>query len=242
MSYHRFLSWDCANKTLAHAYITVDGGILGSIRNFLAELKTIIDRGDIAGVMPLLTLFKARMDNFIVFHSVAVTDILLGGKVADADEVKRSTMLRNFLRTSSVAVERIGVGGGNVGGNGSDNISTKILIEHQPSKIGAATNNKSTMIGHQLMFYYSDFETHLVSPKIKNTLFIDPSRKLDYYIGSCASEYYARKKHSKEMFLGMVKIFGWGAIIKGIPMSCMDDLADAVMQTLAFMKINGLFV
>lgn len=218
-----FLSWDCANKTLAHAHITVDTAIVSKIAGFVNEMSRWNEQSDPEGLSlrDLLSRFNYALCNFITFHSTAVSDILQGRKVENVGEIERSAALVKFLAESPVAV-------------GNLDPATVVMIEHQPSKIGDRSMNKSPMIGYQLMFYYSGFHTILVEPKIKNKLSV-AGHTLDKYTGA-HSPYYARKKHSKEIFLHLVKTFGWENAIKGVKMSCMDDLADAVLQVIAFMK------
>jgi Poxvirus A22 protein len=250
----RFLSWDCGNKTLAHAHVTVNTFIFIQIGQFEARLSAWMKkyvyenvnpieqwiRGGCADTPAMIELFsmlneiKYAMKTFITFHSVGVNDILEGKKVADTDEVERTVALAKFLEASPVSLQAI---------SREDNIyhfATEVIIEHQPSKVGMATNNKSTMVGHQLMFYYVGRVISLVSPKLKNQISL-PGIVFSPTYGGASTPYYARKKHSKDMFLQLMKVFDMEYVYSQIPLSCMDDLADAVMQIIAYCKDKKLF-
>jgi hypothetical protein len=227
-----FLSWDCANRTLAHAYVTVNSNIIADITSCFTEIdQWLIGSKDHAQGKDILRRLNNVLRSFITFHSTSVDDILEGRKVEDVNEVDRSAAFARFLRNSPVSVDKLSP-------------DTHVLIEHQPDKIGsqfgAAANNKSTLIAHQLMFYYAGFPTYTVEPKLKNKLVIG-NKSIDDYLGSCASAYYARKKHTKETFLYMTELFRWDNAIAGIAKTCMDDLADAALQVLAHMRKNNMF-
>lgn len=247
----RFLSWDCGNKTLAHAHVSINTTIMIYCAEYETRLRNWIDRhgataiaewirGECAETQAMQELFDAiaemqrAIKSFIAFHSVGVADILDGRKVADTDEVQRTLALVKYLAESPVSNDVLAR---------EDRVyssGTKILIEHQPSKVGQATNNKSTMIGHQLMFYYAAAPIALVSPKLKNKISI-PGIVFSPTYGGAASPYYARKKHSKDLFLRLIEVLGLEYICKGVPKSCMDDLADAVMQIFAHCREEGVF-
>ena len=256
---YRFLSWDCGNKTLAHAHVSINTTILVQLAqvqarmtewikihekndpfgewiranaNLGAGVTTPIITGAIAELQQIITQAKYIISSFIAFHSASVDDILCGKKVADVDEVERTIALSKFLEASSVSKAAL------LREDTIYHMPTHILIEHQPSKVGTATNNKSTMIGHQLMFYYVDRSVSLVSPKLKNQIALI---EFSTTYGGASTPYYARKKHSKDTFLQLMNALGMQYVYANTPMSCMDDLADAVLQIFAYCKDKKLF-
>lgn len=246
----RFLSWDCGNKTLAHAHVTINTHILVQIDQIYARLAAwmvkypdaisqwiraeCVDTPAITELWAILRDGKYMMKSFIVFHSVGVNDILEGRKVADTDEVQRTIALSKFLESSPVSNEKL------IHEDTIYHHPTEILVEHQPSKVGMATNNKSTMVGHQLMFYYVKRQVSLVSPKLKNHISL-PGIEYSITYGGASTPYYARKKHSKELFLKIMKVLDMEHVYARVPMTCMDDLADAVLQIFAHCKDKKLF-
>lgn len=246
----RFLSWDCGNKTLAHAHVTINTFILVQIDQFYSRLTAWIDKypsgiaewiraecvdtPEMTELKMILNDGKYALKSFIVFHSVGVNDILTGRKVADTDEVQRTIALSKFLESSPVSNEKL------INEDTIYHTPTEILVEHQPSKVGMATNNKSTMVGHQLMFYYVGKSVSLVSPKLKNHICL-PGIEYSTTYGGASTPYYARKKHSKELFLKIMEVLEMEHVYARVPMTCMDDLADAVLQIFAHCKDKKLF-
>ena len=244
-----FLSWDCGNKTLAHAHIIINSKILIEIRKIYSRFDSwhdryiapngppeFTDKTAIVEILKIIDDARRVMSTFILFISVGVNDILEGKKVADTDEVQRTVALHKFLVQSPASLETIFA---------KDKIystHTQVLIEHQPSKVGTATNNKSTMIGHQLAFYYVERPVFLIDPKLKNKLTIAPGMEFSPTYGGAYSKYAARKKHSKDTFLKLLGVLGLEHVTMGIPLSCMDDLADATLQIIAYCKDRRLFV
>jgi hypothetical protein len=184
------------------------------------------------------------VSGFIRFISAGVVDVLEGRKVADCDEIERTRALCKFLTGSiDVSAEAIAM-------LDFEGPVTKPIIEHQPSKIGQKTNNKSTMVGHQLMFYYNDWKPVIVNPRLKNNIaladhlaykiFLD--REIPRHKSHKDAVYAARKTHSRANFLYLLKIFDLEYILEGVPKSCYDDLADSCMQILAYIVDNKLFI
>jgi hypothetical protein len=262
---HRFLSWDCGNKTLAHAHVSINTMIFVQLQQMQSQIDqwlmkyekndpfgewmrinranvpvhngqgpiNIINTRAITELMQILNHARSIISSFIAFHSVGVTDILDGKKVADTDEVERTIALYKFLESSTISLASLSRE------DKTYNQTTEILVEHQPSRVGMATNNKSTMVGHQLMFYYVGRKVSLVSPKLKNQIGVIAYTPT---YGSAATPYYARKKHSKDTFLQIMNTLNLQYVYGQISMSCMDDLADAVLQIFAHCKEKKLMV
>jgi hypothetical protein len=82
------------------------------------------------------------LDEFITYHSAGAVDVLDGRKVSDCNEIERTCALYKFLVNSpNVSLPNILL-------IDRDGYDTNVIIEHQPSKVGSKTNNKSTMVGH----------------------------------------------------------------------------------------------
>jgi hypothetical protein len=141
--------------------------------------------------------------------------------VKNTNEIQRTNMLRQWIDNSEINF------------NAVPN-DVKIIIEHQPARIGCASNDKSATVANQIAFYYC--ATHFVSyidPKLKNNI---------KFGGIClvAKKYSARKKHTKEMFKLLSQLFNWEII--GVSKANLDDLADAFMSIIAFCLREGLFI
>ncbi len=283
----RFLSWDCANRTLGWSHVIVDTHIYSKIAIITDDLVDFLKLYMSLPIDPqefILNLdddeFKSMLmfyiealdyfvSQFITFLGAGVDDILEGNKVSETDEITRTRYLRDYLRGHEVSPD------------------TRVIIEHQPNKIGTKTNNKSTVIGYQLAYHYIDNKPVLVEPKLKNTLAL--ARGLDYNTMMDAAlerarlsdaavaadaaassdatdiateppeppepvvlfdakkkrkelKYRVNKAHSKANFLHLIKTFNHEHIIEGIPARDLDDVADSVMQIIAYLSKNNLFV
>lgn len=238
----KFLSWDCANRTLAHAHVTVNSRIIIDCCAWLDKLKEWrakngkVTPDNMESLLHLVTEMSMILSTFITFHSVDVKDVL-GKKVEETDEISRTRALYEYLSTSNISIDNLDAPSPlNAAG-----VQTRVLIEHQPTKVGSATNNKSTYVSSQLAFYYITKNPVLVSPKLKNKITVCGGMEFSVFASGVESEYYARKKHMKQSLLYLVKSFRIEHIIKDIPKSCLDDLADAIFQIFAHMIEYKLF-
>jgi len=232
-----YLGIDCANKTLAWSHMTINTSRLDILQEeFIQRVTEFTTVGESSNekdsinddILLFLKEFRLKLAEVIVYHSCGVVDILAGKKVVDTDEVTRTRLLRKWLESSPVAQDKLGP-------------DVVILIEHQPPKIGLKMNNKSTLVEHQLVFYYSNFNVVLVNPTVKNTMVFNGITLADYkrtFLTKRKSRqdalYAARKTHSKENFLYFVKVFRLEHLLTGVSKSCYDDLADSSMQIFAF--------
>lgn len=266
----RFLGWDCANKTLAWSYFNIDTHIYSKMSilcDNLADLVSTYMGPDILMSLPrglndsqrehfceviedpqfmeefmdIIGAMEYFTDNFITYLSSGVVDVLGGRKVSECDEIERSHALHKFLNSSAdVSMSALA----------STNLPLRTIIEHQPSKIGTKTNNKSTMVGHQLMFYYINHQPTIVDPKLKNNIMLSVELPFERFLMEELPKhkdrrdavYTARKRHSRENFLHMLRVFGCMNVIENVPKSCLDDLADSSMQVLAWLVTNKQFV
>lgn len=268
----QFLGWDCANKTLAWSHISIDIHIYSKLSIIIDEFVSIID--DYMGcdfsyamvnglndeqrellsmnledpefceiVKFVLDTILYFTDNFIIYFSNGVVDILNGKKVSETDELYRTHALYNWLVNSDVELGKIYT---------IDDFykrKTTTIIEHQPSKIGTKTNNKSTAVGHQLAFYYINNDPIFINPKLKNNISFGEGMYFAEYLSAELAKnksrkdaiYAARKSHSRDNFLYLVSVLDLDEILEHIPRSCLDDLADSTMQILAYLVENKLF-
>lgn len=270
----QFLGWDCANRTLAWSHVYIDTHIYSKMSIITDEFITVIDsylgsgfsQSMIRGLTneqrghlrlnlednEFLNIIKFTLetilyftDNFLQYYSTGVVDVLDGRKVRDTNEIERTHCLHKWLINSpDVSVPRIEQVDETTG------YKTKAVIEHQPSKIGAKTNNKSTAVGYQLMFYYINNAPVLVNPKLKNNIELSEDLRFSDYITRELPKhkarkdaiYAARKTHSRDSFLFLLALFDLDYVTNDVSRGCLDDQADSVMQILAYLVENKLFV
>jgi len=220
----RFLSWDCANKTLAWSYFEIDTMILSRLFGLNEGLKSAHDWAQAAQIIAEMA---RATSNFLKYISIGVVDILDGAKISDCDEVTRARKLYDFLHKHPQIC------------NPPDD--TAVVIEHQPPKIGAATNNKSTIIEYQLLYHYVKYGPILVNPSAKNKISFRQDLSYEHifnqeivkYKSRADAKYSANKIHSRENFLYLINVFGLDSILQGIPKARLSDVADSTMQVLA---------
>lgn len=245
-----YLGWDCANKSIAWAHITINTEIYNLISQQaelllaatglkLADLRSsvlihdaIITNGTINE--PIMQIFKDTntiLDTFLQIHDIGAADILKGRAVKDTTEMERTRALYDFLQNSNVRSDKIQ--------------NTTPIIEHQPNKMGFGrtfkTNSKSTAVSHQLAFYYITHDPCFIDPKLKNNIALSDDLTYNQFYTEAKSryknekdvKYYSRKKHSVANFQYLVHTFGLDHKIAHIPNSMMDDVADSFLQILA---------
>lgn len=261
----KFLGWDCANRTLAWSYVCIDTHIYSKLSILVDELCTLFDiyMGDGFSVRMLKfnslnpteqEMFRETLQDpefieqflfildamyyfssqFIQYISSGVADILQGKKVNETSEIERTEALWRFL----INHKQIAC------------IDGKPIIEHQPPKIGSKTNNKSTAVSQQLAFYYIEHSPVFIDPKLKNNIALSEDLTFALYLAEEIpkhkslkdARYSARKLHSKESFLYLIKVFDLEHVIDDVPRAVLDDLADSTMQILAYLVENKLFV
>lgn len=229
-----FLGWDCANKSLAWTYITINLNIIKelhaeseNIMKALSGNNLVVDLGNV------IRELNRILDTFITFKSTGVVDILDGRKVKDVNDVDRSRALYNFIQSKELNVDA----------------STIVIIERQ-NKIGNITNSSSVMISSQLVYNYITSKVVLINPKLKNKITMGQGLALDDFINVEIprrkslndAKYVARKKHSKENYLRFLTIFGLLDKIKHIRKIYLDDVADSAMEIFAYIRENNLMI
>ena len=271
----KFLSWDCANRTLGWSYVNIDIHIYSKLSIIADDIKSFMELhfGSVTNSAINLTIdsvdftmmmhdeeFRSQiifyielMDyftlHFIVYESCGVSDVLEGNRVTDTTEIERTRYLRDYLTNEHSSIDP----------------DTHVIIEHQPSKIGSKTNNKSTTVSHQIAFYYIDYHPVFIEPKLKNMIVVrqeleyskiydkevERIRVRDEKINTKSEtlikknkdlKYRVNKMHSKANFLYLVTTFDCMHMINHVRASDLDDLADSTMQIFAHLIKNKLFI
>jgi hypothetical protein len=216
------LSWDCANKTLAWSYFTINLASCQLAATFEVDARSM--RG-----VDLVAKYGS-VPHFITYKSLGVKDILCGKKTKDCSAMERTRALHGFLSKNPIL--------------GQMPKNTRIYIEAQPLKVGRATNRYSGAVSYQLAFFYVDYEVIFVRAKLKNELCLGPDLAFGGFLESATkrrkskrdASYCARKEHSRANFLYFMRVIGQYDLVSEIPMKIMDDVADSTMQALASLR------
>lgn len=210
----RVLSFDCANRSLAVCYASIN-------KNTYA---------------PLMEAIQNSKDNkelyldYVQIHFVKVFDITSGKKF---DTVQKSILLKTQLqeldaqiKTESDKLNRT------YGVSKSDEPYSQVLIEYQMS-----VNDKSRAVSQQLVYHYCDkANVYLVGPTLKNKIDLSADRSLSYgdFIAKYSSKYIANKNHTKQNFLHYLYKTELSDIINPIKKKNYDDIADSFAQIIGF--------
>ncbi len=246
----RFLGWDCANKTLGWSCIDMDLHICEKMRILCLDLGLMLSRWpdlkkafsdenfleELVGYLDIILYFYSK---FITYLDGGVIDVLDGKRVKDVDKITRAKLLHKHLVASTV--------------NASDlPTDAHVIIEHQ-NKIGKITNEQSTAVSNQLVFYYINHKVDFINPKLKNNIALSTDLTFERFLSDelgktrkttdlSGAKYTARKRHAKANFLYLIKIFNCEHIIIGVKSSVLDDMADSTMEILAYALNKKLFM
>lgn len=237
--YRSFLSWDCGHKTLAWSYFRIDVGAASNIAQFYRVISESAD--PLAELAANLDVLDNILANFVYYYSAGVADVLCGRNVNDTDDVGRAKALWKFLcNHTSVRADQLAAG-------------TTVIIEHQPSKVGPMrnkANEKSTAVAQQLAFYYAEYETVFIDPKLKNNLVLAPHLRYEDYLSRIKAakkntkqdpKYQARKEHSADSLAYFARSFGLD-ITRDVKPAILHNLADSTMQALAYICREGILL
>lgn len=212
------LSFDCAYKSLAFVYATVNIEFAEDFSKKKQDILALANSGGNPAKIAQLVIEAWQLSkDFINVHKSGVIDVLKGKRLKDVDEVSKANLLKEALE------ERVGV---DLGENAI------ILIEKQPSAI----NTPSSIVQAQLILFYRIKTPHakllLISPKKKNEISLAKCLAYSNFEGGKGSRYADNKAHSKSNFEYFLEVFGMGHLLNGIKKTNYDDLADAFMQIL----------
>lgn len=225
-----FLSWDCADKTLSWARVTVDPGQLVRARLAAGRARESVISGDLPAAVEALNEASEALAAVVRMPDGGVRDILGGAKVRDVGEVQRAVLLKAFLAEMPVAE------------------GERVIIEKQPPALGfsKAINNKSTIVEHHLVYHYVDSRPRMISPTHKNGICLFPGGDYATYLrretpkhkSLGRARYAARKQHSTDNFLQFCRVMGT-QYDRSIRAAEVNNLADAFLQVLGYIREVG---
>lgn len=207
------MSFDCASKSLAYFHATFDLDVYRKI----GQIGQSNEIGEESAI-DILRGIAPKMKNFVEVHAAGVIDTLQGQPFEKSTEISRTLALKSALD----------------GANFQMTPDTLVLVEKQPP----TKNTPSTGIMYQLLLYFAAYKLEIISPRKKLQICFSGELEYGNFVAKYSRSYEANKAHSKANFLYFLRIFGMEYIISGVKKKNYDDLADAFMQCIAYIRFN----
>lgn len=178
-----------------------------------------------------------------------VVNLVPGQKVKDTTVIIRAARLKAYLNFIDTKLENL------YQKQNSENI--KILLEYQ-----MGPNDKSRNVCSQILYHYSKsdfnyenickiqdnnlqdnntlkYDIEIIGPSLKNKINLNNNKPYSYYTKKYTKLYDANKAHSKDNFLRWVNEKKIEYMIKDIKKKNLDDIADSVNMTLAWVLLKS---
>jgi hypothetical protein len=208
------LSFDCANRSLAVCYLTINTNIIHDIYDAVNTATLNIAK------LKLLT------DQYVKIHIMKVYDITGTAKKVSACD-----------RTSALCKHLKLIDGVIAGNNPQVNKIDLVLIEYQ-----MPLNDKTRCMSFQIMYHYKMMHPAamvvFVGPTLKNKVCFAPHLTYGDFAAKYKSKYAANKHHTTANMLHWLDIFGYRDILQsnGIKKVNYDDIADAFIQIFGWLQ------
>ena len=252
------ISYDVASKSLALSKIYFNDNWkvdLKKIENeFNTEMLTCKTSETVCRcALKYIDMLENFYDNIIQPKIFDVVDLIPGKKLKDVDVVTRSARLSAYLNMVDCNYIHSIINENQV------SEKYKVLLEYQ-----MGPNDKSRNVGSQILYHYSNMDTgftcsnklgteysidklkpvikydiEIIGPSLKNKISIDKDKPYSYFIQKYMKSYDANKAHSKANFLQWVKNKKCESMIVGIKKKNLDDIADSVTMTLAWLYLKS---
>ena len=197
-------------------YISIDVAVR-SLAVGVYRLKAIKDidsyRDDDPQVM------NENLNSIIYPIHMNVYDINHGSKTKDTSITEKATALKETLKGIDESIKDH-VNEGNI----------RVLVEYQLN----ANHGANAIFNMIVMYYTGRYPVHIMKPSLKNTVAAHPMLTLSTFLGRCSSNYKANKEHTKHNMLYLLTVIDKLDLIKDIKKCNQDDIADTLMQCLAF--------
>ena len=197
-------------------YISIDVAVR-SLAVGVYRLKAIKDidsyRDDDPQVM------NGKLNSIVYPIHMNVYDINNGSKTKDTSITEKAIALKETLNSINGCI--------------NDHVneeSVRVLVEYQLN----ANHGANAIFNMIVMFYTGRYPIDIIKPSLKNTVAVHPMLTLSTFLGRCSSNYKANKEHTKINMLYLLTAIDKLDLIKDIKKCNQDDIADTLMQCLAF--------
>ena len=258
------LSFDVASKSLAVSIIKFNENWRSDVKQSIEILNQTlclytINGKDKPNIDSFTKICQASLihinnihnilDTLIQIIYVDVVDLIPGKKIKETDLILRSNRLKGYLNNLDYMFK--------------DFDACHVLVEYQ-----MGPNNKSNNVFSQILYHYSDGDLNfkntsdsknkkhiikdsqehkktpkltieIVGPSLKNKLNLDKDRPRTYFIEKYAKTYDANKKHSISNMNYFLKTKNAEHMLANIKNKNLDDIADSITMTLAWLYLKS---
>jgi hypothetical protein len=262
------LSYDIASKSLAVSLIQFNENYKHDLsqimQDFHKEIKSCITKTHMyTYAKNCIYRIDKLLDELIQPIYFDVVDLIPGKKMKETTVIQRTARLKAYLNMIDEKIKSIinPVNPDQTPGI-SDQHTVKVLLEYQ-----MGPNDKSRNVCSQILYHYSDtnveykntgnlneekttdetenyihkilHDVEIVGPSLKNKINLDPDKPYVFFTQKYVKLYDANKAHSKNNLLFWVKKMNVPHMIKGIKSKNLDDIADSVNMTLAWIYFKS---
>lgn len=246
------ISYDVASKSMAMSIIYFND----NWKQDLAKIKCDFNREIILCKVALevcicVLKYIDQLDDFIntliIPKIFDVVDLIPGKKLKDTTPILRASRLGAYLQYIESIIPSSVVG-----------CKYKVLLEYQ-----MGPNDKSRSICSQIMYHYAPmdkgfkntyigeksnldfqkqpnvYDVEIIGPSLKNKINLIKDKPYSYFMQKYTKSYDANKAHSKSNFLHWIKTNKKENMIKNIKKNNLDDIADSVNMTLAWIYLKS---
>ncbi len=164
-----------------------------------------------------------QLDSIIQPLFMKVFDINHGTKAKETTIIEKANALKYTLTIVDEEISQDII---------NDNII--VLIEYQMN-----ANHGSNAIFNMIMYHYANrYPIEIIKPSWKNMVALHPLLCLSTFLASASNNYKANKEHTRTNMIYLLTLIDKLDYIKNIKKNNLDDIADTLMQAIAFHQRN----
>ncbi len=164
-----------------------------------------------------------NLNSIVVPISMKVYDINDGQKTKDTTVAAKAIGLKNVLTELDDSIQSF-----------LEDTKVVVLIEYQMN-----ANHGANAIFNMLTYHYAGrYPIEVMKPSWKNTIALHPDLALSTFLATAGSNYRANKNHTRYNMLYLLTMIDRLDLVKGIKAANQDDIADTLMQALAYHKMH----
>lgn len=208
--------------TSSRTYISVDVAVR-SLAVGVYRLKSFQNMDSHKATDPCV--MNENLDSIIEPILMRVVDINQNKKTKETTIMEKAKALKSTLINVDEAIAT------DIATDIADNNVT-VLIEYQLN-----ANHGANAIFNMIVYHYAGrFPIESVKPAWKNTITVHPQLSHSSFLGRASSNYQANKFHTKMSMLFILTMIDRLEAVSEIAQKNLDDIADTLMQCLAYHK------